>query len=112
MMYLVFLFKDGDLDDFKRVEKFAGSLNGKPGVPVRFRISLSCLEKEGLPRTYDQTVLAEPEISSAGNGRIYRIVDGVLLEPGKYRLEAVSVDDIPELVPERIEFGIAYPRGK
>lgn len=112
MMYLVFLFKDGDADDAKRVQQFSGSIHGRPGIPVRFRISLSHSEKEGAPKIYDSIVVAEPKISGGGNGRIYRIVDGFLLEPGRYHLEIENVDDIPEVVSEKIEFGIAYPRGK
>ncbi|WP_245715592.1 DUF5625 family protein [Propionivibrio dicarboxylicus] len=111
-MYLAFLFKDGDLDDFRRVEEFAGSLSGKNGISVRLHVSIVSIGGHETSPIYDEVVLVEQKASGAGNGRIDRIVDGVLLDPGFYRLEVEAVDDIPVLIPESLKFGIAYPHGK
>jgi len=111
-MYLAFLFKDGDADDGLRVTRFAGSIHGDLGIPVRLEIKISQLKADASNLIYDSRVDVERKVSGSGNGRINRIVDGVLLDPSDYRIEVVSVDDIPELLPEKVEFGIAYPHGK
>ncbi|SDI30360.1 DUF5625 family protein [Propionivibrio dicarboxylicus] len=112
MMYLAFLFISGDIDDGRRVKKIAGSPRGDIGVPVSLKIKITARESSDARPVYEKSIENEPVVVAAGNGRIHRIVDGVLLLPGKYRLEVESVDDIPALVLENIEFAISYPRGK
>lgn len=105
---LQFLFK-GDDEDRKRVKKLVGEArhvkNGDPGVPTPLRFTINVIDTTGEHPIRDQVIPELRLISWSGNS-FDKLIDYVVLKPGRYRIRVESLKDAPELDGTTITFSI------
>jgi hypothetical protein len=116
---LGFVVNRKDPNDSPRVLKLTGdgtknNYSGayeNPGVPLKVRLEIESLEKEGNPYKLDREVAEIPKFSAREMSIDKRIAD-IRLGPGVYWVRVTNLSAVPATQGTPITFFVSWARGK
>lgn len=111
---LLFMFKDGDQEDYARVRKLAGdSAIDKsrklvdPGIPILLRLKIIQIDAQGQKLLFEKESSEQP-CYATGTGRISKRIEDIKLDVGHYKISVENLKDVPELEGTKINFVITF----
>ena len=98
---LEFKFKENDAADRARVKKLVGEdgqdKNGDPGIPTPLKLTINAIDTTGEKPILERE-FSELRLRSWGGDSFDKHIAYVTLQPGRYRISALSLKGAPELV--------------